>query len=109
MQVLRYVLEPSDDFEGDPAEGYVSKVTLPEGAQLLPGAAFTTKGLVVYALADRDAPDGEERAFFVAQNGVDLPEQLAEPQGAAIAFRGTAKPVPGSPTAHVFELAKVPA
>lgn len=112
MQVLRYALNPEgfDPDSGeqfDPSDGFIAKVTLPENATLLPTVAFTTKGITIYAVADPDAAEGDEREFFVVPNGKDLPEQIANPHDAAISFRGTAKPMPGSPTFHVFELAKV--
>lgn len=111
LQTLRYSLTPADfnpesDEPQDFSEGFIARVTLPEGAQLLPTVELSTKGLLVYVIADPDSPEGDEREFFVVGNGKDLPEhQLPDAASATMSYRGTAK-IPSGPTFHVFELVK---
>lgn len=82
--------------------GYSADVEMPIGAELLPHPKMTSRGVTIYAIVDPEA-ETETRSFFVVGNGIDLPDQVG-----SLNYRGLVKQC-GGLTAHVFELAKVPA
>jgi hypothetical protein len=101
-KVWRFPLKPVEaeaPDEGEQVQAQVCEMEMPVGAEILT-LQFSTQGLTLYALVDPDA-ETETRSFFVCGNGVDLPDGVG-----AATYRGTFK-VPGSLTAHVFEVAQV--
>ncbi len=104
-EVLRFVVVPVGDFD-ELSEGgaYTTQIDLPASATIVGQPALTSKGLVVFAIADPDEAATTEREFVVVGNGRALPDGADE-----LSFRGTVKVMPGAPTFHVFELAKVTA
>lgn len=100
-QVLRFVLAPESEGDEvvDVSQGVTCDVEMQKGAEIV-GVGPSSKGLLVWAVADVDA-ETEIRTFFVVGNGVDLPEGAG-----AATYRGTFKVV-GHLTAHVFEIVPV--
>lgn len=101
-KVWRFPLQPAADEvpeEGAQVQSQLCEMEMPVGAEILT-LQFSSQGLTLYAIVDPDA-DTEQRTFFVCGNGVELPEGAG-----AATYRGTFK-VPGSLTAHVFEVVSV--
>jgi hypothetical protein len=103
-KVWRYHLAPTMEGQSpvpEPGESFYASPEMEPGAEVI-GVGFTTGGVTVYALVEGTGVT-EPRTFYVAANDAELP-----PDVGAVNFRGTAK-VLGGPTAHVFDVAQVPA
>lgn len=108
MKSWRYDLTPAEGWEdyghapGEPGQGYHASVEMPVDAQIL-SINVSTKGISIYALTEGiEGAEAVTRDFYVCGNDHELPEGVD-----ALQYRGTAK-IPGSITAHVFELTALP-
>ena len=103
-KVWRYHLHPAEEGVSpipEPGESFYATPEMEPGAEVI-GVGFSTGGVTVYAIVEGTGVT-EDRSFLVAANDAELPDDVG-----AVNFRGTAKVI-GGPTAHVFDVAQVPA